>query len=159
MKPISPHVGPRIAAAAWEILALVAVVAALVVGGRFLLASESAADAHAVTVKRMETVIEALTKYAVDNGGVFPGSKLGLRALLEEPTERRPVNWRGPYLKDATALRDAWGRDFRYVAPGAGNPARPYDLWSLGAEGREGGQLQDTDILSWDKTTWLPPRP
>ena len=40
--------------------------------------------------------------------------------------------------------QDAWGHDFIYVTPGPGG--RPYDLNSLGADGKEGGTGTDEDL-------------
>jgi general secretion pathway protein G len=159
MKPTLVCMLRRCGLAAWEVLGLLALAAAVVVGGRFLLAAESGSDLHALTVRRIEAVSEALNKYAADNGGAFPTPKQGLAALLTEPTQGpRPVLWRGPYLKDPALLQDAWGRQLHYVSPGAGDPPRPFDLWSLGADNREGGKGPDSDICSWDRTTFAPPR-
>ena len=145
--------------ATWEVVALLAILAAVVIGGRVLIWGDSGAQARELTVKRLEMVCEALDKYGADNGGAFPQATQGLAALITEPTKgSKPINWRGPYLKDPAGLHDAWGQQFHYVAPGAGDPPRAYDLWSLGADGREGGTGANADVLSWDRTTWLPPR-
>jgi general secretion pathway protein G len=50
--------------------------------------------------------------------------------------------WNGPYAK-AADLKDVWGNDYKYVVPGQG---KPYDLVSLGADGREGGDGENRDI-------------
>ncbi len=145
---------------AWEGVALLGILATVVLAGRVLIWGDSGSQARELTVRRLELLCEALDKYGADNGGVFPQPVQGLAALITEPTEGTPpVNWRGSYLKDPAALEDAWGQPFHYVAPGAGDPPRAYDLWSLGADGREGGTGANADVLSWDRTTWLPPRP
>lgn len=150
----------RAGVATWEVVALLGIVAAVLIGGRVLIMGDSGAETHASTVKRLQTVCDALDKYGADNGGVFPTASQGLEALLTAPTKgTKPVNWNGPYVKDASVLRDASGQPFHYVAPGAGDPPRSYDLWSLGADGREGGEGAASDVLSWDRKTWLPPRP
>lgn len=149
----------RRGAAAWEALTLFALLVIIVGSAYYLVRSGSPADMHGRTVRHLELVCEALTKYALDNGGVFPTTAQGLQALLEEPTKPlRPVNWRGPYLDDEALLRDAWGREFHYVAPATGDPPRPYDVWSLGADNQEGGKGADADIESRDRTTLLPLR-
>lgn len=150
----------RAGIAAWEVIALLAIAAAVVIGGQLLIGADASTRMHALTVAHLQAVCEALDKYGADNGGSFPSAEQGLAALVSEPTKgTKPVNWSGPYLKDAAVLRDAWGQQFHYVAPGAGDPPRPYDLWSLGADGREGGKGAAADVLSWDRETWLPPRP
>lgn len=64
-----------------------------------------------------------------------------LQSLVRQPggVER----WNGPYAKEAD-LKDPWQNEYRYVIPGAGG--KPYDLISLGADGREGGEGADKDV-------------
>ena len=66
-----------------------------------------------------------------------------LQALLKQPpgTEGK---WNGPYIKDPD-LKDAWGNDYRYQVPGTN---KPFDLVSLGADGREGGEGENKDIVN-----------
>ena len=143
--------------AAWELLAVIALVTALAFLLMRLLVGGSIADQRSLTISRLLAISEALDKYAIDNGGQFPTTDQGLAALLQPPTtEPQPRHWQGPYLPDAAALEDAWGRQFHYVQPGGGEPPRLYDLWSLGADGAEEGSGVDTDILSWDRSTTLP---
>ena len=150
----------RAGIALWEYLALGLIAVTVLVGGRWLMVSDSSDKARDATVKRVQVVGAALDKYGADNGGAFPSAGQGLAALLSRPTKGTlPVNWNGPYLRDATALHDGWGREFHYVAPGGGDPPRAYDLWSLGPTGREGGTGPNAEIESWDRTTWLLPRP
>ncbi len=122
--------------------------------------NRSTADQRTTTILRMQAIEKALRDYAIDNGGLFPTTKQGLRALLKCPTTGPiPPNWRGPYLDSAEgqqAILDAWGQPFHYVAPGNGNPPRCYDLWSNGADKCEGGEGADADICSWDRNTQLP---
>ncbi len=44
---------------------------------------------------------------------------------------------------------DPWGRPYLYRSPGLDN--RPYDIWSYGADGEEGGDGEAADILSWER--------
>lgn len=50
--------------------------------------------------------------------------------------------WNGPYAKDAD-LKDAWGNDYSYSVPGQG---KPFDLTSLGSDGRPGGEGEAKDV-------------
>ena len=50
--------------------------------------------------------------------------------------------WNGPYAK-AADLKDVWGNDYKYTVPGQG---KPFDLVTLGADGREGGDGENKDI-------------
>ena len=63
-----------------------------------------------------------------------------LQALAKQPPG--VDKWNGPYAKDAD-LKDPWSNDYRYAVPGTG---KPYDLISLGADGREGGEGADKDV-------------
>ena len=68
--------------------------------------------------------------------GKYPDN---LGALVRNPGSDK---WNGPYAKE-TDLKDAWGNDYRYAVPGQG---KPYDLISLGADGRDGGEGENKDI-------------
>lgn len=148
---MNPPGGMRLAPSSWSrrcALAAVVVVAALLVVSRMVV--NASHDARAVTLMRMAQITRALDRYAVDNGGYIPTTRQGLRALCELPDiPPQPRNWRGPYLADPKLKYDGWGRPFRYVAPGGGDPPRPYDLWSLGADNAEGGTGAAADINSW----------
>jgi len=68
--------------------------------------------------------------------GKYPDN---LGALVRNPGSDK---WNGPYAKE-TDLKDAWGNDYRYTIPGQG---KAYDLVSLGADGRDGGEGENKDI-------------
>lgn len=128
------------------------VVLALLVGVR--LAARSRDEAFVLTVERMGQIEEALDRYAIDNGGIIPTTIQGLRGLLQAPkAPPAPRNWRGPYLSSHKIIFDGWGRKLHYVAPGGGNPQRPYDLWSLGRDNVEGGSGADADVRFWEPET------
>ena len=65
-----------------------------------------------------------------------------LQALVKQPAGVE--KWGGPYGKEAD-LKDAWGNDYRYTVPGQG---KPYDIVSLGADGKEGGEGENRDITN-----------
>jgi general secretion pathway protein G len=85
----------------------------------------------------------ALGLYKLDTG-TYPPTALGLAALRVKP-ENMP-NWAGPYLEKDVPL-DAWGRPYLYKYPG--DHGEEPDLKSLGADGQEGGEGNDADIVSW----------
>ena len=70
--------------------------------------------------------------------GKYP-SNLG--DLVKQPggTEGK---WNGPYAKEPD-LKDAWGNDYRFTIPGQG---KAYDLVSLGADGKDGGEGENRDV-------------
>ncbi len=55
-------------------------------------------------------------------------------------------SWNGPYVKKEEMLKDPWGRTYVYEHPGKHGD---YDLYSLGADGAEGGTGENADITSW----------
>ena len=73
--------------------------------------------------------------------GRYPNSQEGLRAQLERPSGME--KWTGPYVKDASAIKDPWGNDFKYTSPAAN---KPFEIVSLGADGRDGGDGANQDI-------------
>lgn len=138
-----------------ETLFLAAVFAGMALLVFYRFHGSSGEDARVTTVTRMNTVIEGLQTYAMDNGAGFPTTNQGLKALLTRPeTEPVPRNWRGPYVEDPACLRDAWGIPLRYISPGG--KRSEYDLWSNGADNREGGDGANADIKSWEPATLSP---
>ena len=61
--------------------------------------------------------------------------------LMKQPSGAEG-KWNGPYLKEPD-MKDPWGNDYRYTAPGQG---KPFDLVSLGADGKEGGEGDNRDV-------------
>jgi general secretion pathway protein G len=75
--------------------------------------------------------------------GRYPTEEEGLKALREK-LDNVPA-WGGPYL-DKAVPNDPWGRPYSYKSPGQHGP---YDLYSLGADGAEGGDGENQDITNW----------
>jgi len=89
---------------------------------------------------QIEQLGGALELYKLDTGR-YPSTQEGLAALMAAPSG--VANWNGPYLKDPKTLKDPWSRDFTYKSPGEKGG---YDLVSLGADGKEGGDGENKDI-------------
>jgi general secretion pathway protein G len=77
--------------------------------------------------------------------GRYPTTAEGLQALVEEPAGAK--NWNGPYLKKSQVPKDPWGFDYQYRSPGEHGS---FDVWSLGADNREGGEGEDQDVHGWE---------
>ena len=76
--------------------------------------------------------------------GRFPTPAEGLQALNQPPSEERAkARWRGPYL-DQELPRDPWDNPYQYSVPGASG--QPFALYSLGGDGKLGGEGTDADI-------------
>jgi len=94
-------------------------------------------------IQAMET---ALTMYKLDNY-TYPTPEMGLKALYQKPDATIVKNWRpGGYLQHLN--KDPWGNDYVYQIPGT--HGGDYDLYSLGADGRPGGEKYDADIGNWN---------
>jgi general secretion pathway protein G len=85
----------------------------------------------------------ALETFRLDVGRL-PTQAEGLLVLNQAPTEERAkARWRGPYL-DQEVPQDPWGNPYLYSLPGANG--QPFALYSLGADGKRGGEGTDADI-------------
>ena len=71
-----------------------------------------------------------------------------LEGLLKN-TVNKPT-WNGPYLKLQEIPKDPWGHEYQYKKPG--RDGRDYDLFSFGADGQEGGENDNADIVSWESS-------
>lgn len=94
---------------------------------------------------QIEQLDHAIEQFYLDNGR-YPTSDDGLNALVTPPGQAS--NWHGPYLKKGVP-KDPWGNAYLYRTPGQRSHG-PYDLYSLGRDGQEGGTGEDADIGNWD---------
>lgn len=97
---------------------------------------------------QIEMMGAALDAYRLDMNA-YPTTEAGLKALWEKPDSTvggaSISNWRGPYLKKAVPA-DPWGNAYQYKSPGTKGE---YELMSFGKDGKEGGEGDDADIVSW----------
>ena len=75
----------------------------------------------------------------------YPTMEEGLKALTEAPTGEES-KWRGPYIK--MLRNDPWGHPYQYRVPGVHHPTS-FDIWSMAADGADGGEGQNADIGNW----------
>lgn len=87
-----------------------------------------------------------LNLYRLDNF-VYPSTDQGLEALVQRPSgQPEAPNWRsGGYLDRLP--RDPWGRPYQYLHPGQHGE---FDVYSLGADGRPGGEGINAEIGNWN---------
>lgn len=67
-----------------------------------------------------------------------------LRSLVWEKPKGAPDNWEPGVNKEADLL-DPWGNEYVLVIPGSVN--YDFDIVSYGADGRQGGEGDDADII------------
>lgn len=89
----------------------------------------------------IENIKKAVTMFKFDTNR-FPES---LRDLVKRPDNDR--GWNGPYLEEMK--KDPWDNDYQYDSPGKDD--REFDVWSLGQDGKDGGEGADADILGWSE--------
>lgn len=91
---------------------------------------------HHLAESEVQTLAEKVQQYENDTGNL-PNS---LDELITQPGSA--TGWLGPYAK-AAELKDPWSHPFEYTMPGDG---QPFDLVSLGKDGKPGGSSVDADI-------------
>ena len=122
------------------VVVILAILAAVVVP-RIMDRPEAARIAKAKADIR--AIQSALELYRLDNGE-YPSTDEGLEALVRRPPNAR--NWKeGGYLDRLP--KDPWGRPYLYLNPGVHGPV---DVYTLGADGRPGGEGKDADIGNWN---------
>ena len=121
------------------VVVILGVLAALVVPNMIGQAGEARKTAAASDLR---AIANALDMYRLDNFS-YPRTDQGLQALVEKPSGfPEAKNWKiDGYLRKLP--KDTWGNDYVYISPGKNGP---FDLLSLGADGRLGGTDEAADI-------------
>ncbi len=127
-----------------ELLVVLAVLALLAVAitpqfiGRF---SKAKVDAARIQI---DSLVSTVDTFYLDMGR-YPTQEEGLDILWRAAGEGR--SWNGPYVRKPKNLVDPWGRTFLYRRPGTNQ--MQFDIYTLGADGLEGGSGEDEDVGSW----------
>lgn len=103
-------------------------------------------QAAATRVKNdIRQVESALQLYRLDNFK-YPSTDEGLEALVTKPSDVSAPNWKpGGYLPRVP--KDPWDKAYLYRAPGQQGEI---DVYTLGADGQEGGEGVNADIGNWN---------
>ncbi len=123
------------------VLGIIALLAGIV--GPQVMKHMSASKTKATRVQ-VEDLSAALDMYKLDVGK-YPTTEQGLSSLVEKPAGSK--RWNGPYLRKDKVPHDAWIQPFHYASPGQHGK---FDLYSYGADDKEGGEGEDQDIASWE---------
>jgi general secretion pathway protein G len=94
---------------------------------------------------QMTNIESDIARFQLDCGRIPSDADGGLDALLVMPPDLEG-KWNGPYCKRSDLI-DPWQNPYRYVAEGQVNVGS-YDLISLGADGTEGGEGDNKDIVN-----------
>lgn len=122
-------------------LTILVLIAAVAVPQTIRYLDRAKTDTTRVAIGSIEA---ALDLYRLDVGS-YPQGEQGLDALVSPAGG--VAGWNGPYLRKASMLTDPWGRAFLYRQPGQHGA---YDLYSLGADGQEGGEGANRDVVNWE---------
>lgn len=123
------------------VLGIIALLAGIV--GPQVMKHMGASKTKAAKVQ-IEDLSAALDMYKLDTGK-YPSTDQGLTALVEKPSDGK--RWNGPYLRKTVVPKDPWQQGYHFASPGEHGR---FDLFSYGADEKEGGEGEDQDINSWE---------
>ena len=93
----------------------------------------------------IRSIDSALKFYRLDNFA-YPTTEQGIDALVTKPNDPSVRNWKtGGYLDRVP--KDPWGNPYLYLNPGNNGEI---DVYTLGRDGRPGGEGIDADIGNWN---------
>ena len=98
------------------------------------------------TKTSLKMLHNAVIQFKLDTGR-FPTEEEGLSVLVTPPSD--VTNYpEGGYLETTEVSKDGWKNEFIYqLYPESG---KPFVIISYGADGKEGGEGNDTDLYSTD---------
>ncbi len=111
------------------------------------LAPEQGKSMQRKALADIRTIETALERYNLDLLA-YPSTSQGLSALRSLPEgAAQPQNYQaGGYLRNLP--NDPWGRPYQYRFPGERSV---YDVFTLGADGKPGGDGLSADIGNWSQ--------
>jgi general secretion pathway protein G len=124
--------------AAFTLIELMVVLLILAMLTKYL--RKAKAEAAKVQVDALSSAVDA---FHLDVGR-SPTAAEGLQALLTAPAGA--THWDGPYIKRSDSLVDPWGNRYLYRLPGQHSE---FDVYTLGADGKEGGEDDARDLGNW----------
>jgi len=114
------------------VVAIIAIIGAIVMPNIMDMPKKARVQAAQKSIGNIKLALES---YSLNNGK-YPTTDEGLDALVQEGI-----------LKEKD-LRDPWGNPYQYVSPGEHDV--DYDIYSYGADGKDGGEGFNADITSWE---------
>ncbi len=99
------------------------------------------------TKASLRQLASAVNQFYMDTNR-YPAEDEGLYALIEPPSDVQNFQ-PGGYLDTTDVPTDGWGNEFIYeLYPESG---KPFVIKSLGADGQDGGEGYNADLLSTDR--------
>lgn len=119
------------------VLAIIGLIAAIAAPQVLRYLGTARVDSSKIQMRNISSALELLY---IDIGR-YPSADEGLKLLVEKPSD--VSGWNGPYLKQKSALVDAWGTSYQYgKADGNDMPK----VFSFGRDRKAGGEGDDADI-------------
>lgn len=108
-------------------------------------------QARAVATRQdIGALMQALKLYRLDHGR-YPSAEQGLQVLTGQPLPGQAMGGQAANNQRSYMDRlpvDPWGTPYQYLNPGVHGEI---DVFSLGADGRAGGEGNNADIGTWSK--------
>jgi general secretion pathway protein G len=123
------------------VMTIIGILAALIVPRFF---GRVGGAKQAVAQQKIGVLESKVIEFQTDCGRL-PTAQEGLSALIQPPGDVGE-KWKGPYVKKKDIV-DPWGQELIYECPGRQNA--DFDIYTLGADRREGGENEDSDIGNW----------
>lgn len=102
--------------------------------------NQTRVDATRIQMKNLSGILE---QYHLDCGS-YPSSDQGLESLVSKPADSKCGRYLpGGYIKNGEVPKDGFGNDFYYFSDG-----KSFEIRSLGADNKEGGDGIDGDVSS-----------
>jgi general secretion pathway protein G len=130
-----------------EILVVVVIIAALATLVVPRLFGRVGTAKQAIAKQKIEEIDKAIQIFSNDYQDYLEDSlPESLEDLVARPAAIPENAWNEPTLRRQDLI-DPWGRPFLYRKPG--QYGDKYDIYSLGKDGREGGEGENADVVSW----------
>ncbi|MCB1091121.1 MAG: type II secretion system major pseudopilin GspG [Verrucomicrobiae bacterium] len=127
-----------------EMILVLGIIAILLGMGTFLMVNVLGDAEEGKAKADIQAIHSSLIRYKT-NGGMYPSTEQGLKALVSRPSGApAPKSWK--QLMKESALTDPWGSPYQYRYPGKYNPDS-YDIFSVGLDKKEG---TEDDIGNWE---------
>jgi len=130
-----------------EVIVVVAILAILATVVTLNIADAPGQARQTRAKQDVQTLVNALGLYKLDNFA-YPSTEQGIDALVQRPGgQPEAPNWKkGGYLQSKAVPQDPWGRPYLFLNPGS---RADIDVYTLGADGRPGGEGESADVGNW----------
>ncbi|OHD69083.1 MAG: type II secretion system protein GspG [Spirochaetes bacterium RBG_16_49_21] len=115
------------------VVTIIAILSAIIIPNVLNYPKRARATAARLQIQQFQTPLELYN----NEKGHYPATEEGLEALVKEGLIKK-------------IPPDPWGNPYHYRFPGEITPDE-YEIWSYGADGKEGGEGFNSDIKSWEQ--------